>query len=145
LIFINEPLYSDTVMERPPRILVVDDQADFRAILQLALESAGFQLTFADSGFNALKQIAASPPDLVLLDMRMPEMDGVGFLRKLRGHDTAASLPVVFLTGSVLDADELTSILELDPADFITKSVSARELVARIRWVLRRTNQRPAA
>jgi DNA-binding response OmpR family regulator len=75
----------------------------------------------------------------------MPQMDGVELLRRLRGEEKLQRLPVVFLTGSALDADELSAILELDPADFITKSVSARELVARIRWVLRRANHRPAA
>ena len=132
-------------MPSPPKILIVDDQADFRAILQLALDSAGFDLTFAENGATALRRIQETAPDLILLDMRMPEMDGVELLRRLRAQEHLKYLPVVFLTGSALDADELTTILELDPADFITKSVSARELIARIHWVLRRTNHRPAA
>lgn len=132
-------------MPSPPKILIVDDQADVRAILQLALDSAGFELTFAANGAAALDRIQEKLPDLILLDMRMPGMDGVELLRRVRAQERLKHLPVVFLTGSALDADELTTILELDPADFITKSVSAQELIARIHWVLRRTNHRPAA
>jgi DNA-binding response OmpR family regulator len=120
------------------KILVVDDEPTVRGFVRYFLRGANFEVIEATSGNDALALIRSSRPDIVLLDIRMPGMDGVEVLRHLRKSPATKSLPVIFLTGTILDVDELVMALELDPSDFVTKEVSSRELVARIRWVLRR-------
>jgi DNA-binding response OmpR family regulator len=120
------------------KILVVDDEPAVRSFVGYALRGAKFEVTEATHGDEALAAIRSSVPDLVLLDIRMPGMDGKEVLRHIRKSQGASSLPVMFLTGTILEVDELVEALELDPSDFVTKEVSARELVARVRWVLRR-------
>ena len=120
------------------KILVVDDEPTVRGFVRYSLRGANFEVIEATSGNDALALIRSSRPDIVLLDIRMPGMDGVEVLRHLRKSPATKSLPVIFLTGTILDVDELVMALELDPSDFVTKEVSSRELVARIRWVLRR-------
>lgn len=123
------------------RVLVVDDEPTVRGFVEFSLRGAKFDVTQASSGAAALAAIRSSPPDLVLLDIRLPGMDGVEVLRQLRAAPATKSLPVIFLTGTTLDVDEIVRVLELDPADILTKQVSAHELVARVRWVLRRCGQ----
>jgi DNA-binding response OmpR family regulator len=120
------------------KILVVDDEPAVRGFIRYSLRGTDFEVTEAASGTDALSMIISSRPDIVLLDIRMPGMDGLEVLRHLRKSSTTKSLPVVFLTGTILDVDELVTALELDPSDFVTKEISSRELVARIRWVMRR-------
>jgi len=120
------------------KILVVDDEPAVRGFVRHSLRGANFEVSEATSGSDALAMIRSARPDVVLLDIRMPGMDGLEVLRHLRKSPATKSLPVVFLTGTILDVDELVQALELDPSDFVTKEVSSRELVARIRWVLRR-------
>ena len=109
-----------------------------RGFIRYSLRGTDFEVTEAARGTDALSMIISSRPDIVLLDIRMPGMDGLEVLRHLRKSSTTKSLPVVFLTGTILDVDELVTALELDPSDFVTKEISSRELVARIRWVMRR-------
>ena len=125
-----------------PRILVVDDEPTVRSFVRYSLRGPDFEVTEATGGTDALAMIRSSRPDIVLLDIRMPGMDGVDVLRHLRKSPATKSLPVIFLTGTTLDVDELVQVLELDPSDFVTKEVSSRELVARILWVLRRPAHR---
>lgn len=120
------------------KILVVDDEPAVRGFVRYSLSGANFEVIEATSGTEALGMITSSRPDLVLLDIRMPGMDGLDVLRRLRKSPATKFLPVMFLTGTILDVDELVQVLELDPSDFVTKEVSSRELVARVRWVLRR-------
>jgi two-component system phosphate regulon response regulator PhoB len=116
----------------------VDDEPAVRGFVRYSLSGANFEVIEATSGTEALGMITSSRPDLVLLDIRMPGMDGLDVLRRLRKSPATKFLPVMFLTGTILDVDELVQVLELDPSDFVTKEVSSRELVARVRWVLRR-------
>ena len=125
-----------------PKILVVDDEPTVRSFVRYSLRGADFEVIEATGGTDALAMIRSSRPDIVLLDIRMPGMDGVDVLRHLRKSPATKSLPVIFLTGTTLDVDELVQVLELDPSDFVTKEVSSRELVARILWVLRRPAHR---
>ena len=119
------------------KILVVDDEPAVRGFVRDSLRAANFEVIEAKSGTDALAMIR-SKPEIVLLDIRMPGMDGMEVLRHVRKIPASKSLPVIFLTGTTLEVDELVLALELDPSDFVTKEVSSRELVARIRWVLRR-------
>jgi len=120
------------------KVLIVDDEPTPRAFLEHALRAAHFEVLQSSSGEEALSLIHSKSPDIVLLDIRLPGIDGVEVLRRLRQAHGTRALPVIFLTGSILEVDELVSALELDPSDFLTKAVSARELVARVKWVLRR-------
>ncbi len=120
------------------KILVVDDEPAVRSFVGQSLRKANFGVIEATSGKDALETIRSSAPDLVLLDIRMPSMDGLEVLQHIRTSPASQSLPVIFLTGTILDVDELVQALELDPCDFVTKEISSRELVARVRWVLRR-------
>ena len=127
----------------PRKILVVDDEPTVRGFVQFSLRGAKFDVFEASSGTEALALIRASAPDMVLLDVRLPGLDGVEVLRQIRSDPATKSLPVILLTGTVLDVDEIVQVLELDPSDILTKQVSAHELVARVKWVLRR-GARPA-
>ena len=120
------------------KILVVDDEPAVRGFVRYSLREANFEVIEATSGSDALAIIKSARPDVVLLDIRMPGMDGFEVLGQLRMSPATKSLPVIFLTGTVLNVDELVTALELDPSDFVTKEISSRELVARIRWVMRR-------
>ena len=119
-------------------ILVVDDQPSVRTLLADYLTAAGYRVTVAENGRAALDAVRAEPPDLVLLDIMMPQMDGYEFLRVFRkDHRT----PVILLTARLAETDKVVG-LELGADDYVTKPFGMRELVARIRAVLRRV---PAA
>ena len=116
-------------------ILIVDDDPRLREVVRYALEREEFVVREAGNGKQALDAIAENPPDLVLLDVLMPELDGIEVCRQIRSH---SNLPVVFLSSR---GEELDRVLGLDLGgdDYITKPFSPRELVSRIKAVLRRT------
>lgn len=119
------------------RILVVDDKANVRRLLQEYLAEQGYTVTTAENGKLALFAARQEPPDLILLDMMMPEMDGYTFLQQYRQE---AQTPIIFLTAKLEETDKVIG-LELGADDYITKPFSMRELLARIRAVLRRTGE----
>lgn len=121
------------------RILVVDDDPRLREVVRYALSRAGFDVVEAGDGRAALQAVAARAPDLVVLDVLMPELDGLDVCRELRRQ---GSLPIVFLSSRGEEMDRVLG-LELGGDDYLTKPFSPRELVSRVRAVLRRT--RPAA
>lgn len=125
-------------MNKPTRILVVDDDPIVRTMLHELLGRAAYNVQVAADAHQALQLIYSTPPDLVLLDIQLPDLDGLDVLRRLRETPETRTLPVVLLTGSVLDQDRLIETLQLDPDEILTKNISAKELVARIEWVLRR-------
>ncbi|MEV6832326.1 response regulator transcription factor [Amycolatopsis sp. NPDC051102] len=118
------------------RLLVVDDEATVRELLSAALRFAGFEVTAAATAREAVAAATAEPPDLVLLDVMLPDMDGFEVVRRLRGH--RASVPVLFLTARDRQADKVTG-LSLGADDYVTKPFDLAELIARIRAILRRT------
>ncbi len=122
------------------RILVVDDDPDILQFVRLNLELDGFEVDLAGGGKQALEQAAATPPDLMLLDIMMPEIDGLTVLRRLRNDPSTSSIPVIVLTARSLAEDRVKG-LDLGADDYITKPFDLEELIARVRTVLRRSQQ----
>lgn len=117
-----------------PRILVVDDDAHIRDVICFALEKAGMMTIAARNGVEALDLFQRHPPELVVLDIGMPEMDGLEFCRQLRKLSEA---PILFLSARDDEIDRILG-LEIGGDDYVTKPFSPRELVARINVILKR-------
>jgi len=120
-------------------VLVVDDEPKIVQLARDYLEHAGFAVTSAADGRAALATARSSRPDLVVLDLGLPEMDGLDVARALRREST---IPIVMLTGRGDESDKIAG-LEIGADDYVTKPFSPKELVARIRAVLRRTERPP--
>ena len=121
----------------PKTILVVDDKASLRTMVQEYLTAEGYQVVIADNGRTALFVARQEKPDLILLDIMMPEMGGYEFMQK---HKQERDTPIILLTAKLEESDKVLG-LELGADDYITKPFSMRELVARIRAVLRRAEK----
>jgi DNA-binding response OmpR family regulator len=121
----------------PKTILVVDDKANVRTLVRDYLAEQGFHVVVADNGQNALYAARHKKPDLILLDIMMPEMDGFEFIRAYRKE---SETPIILLTAKLEESDKVVG-LELGADDYITKPFGMRELLARIRSVLRRAAQ----
>ncbi|MFS8035540.1 response regulator [Xanthobacter sp. AM11] len=122
------------------RILVADDDPHIRDIICFALEKAGMTALPARDGAEALRQFVASPPDLIVLDVGMPEMDGLEVCRRIR---KTSEVPVLFLSARDEEIDRVIG-LEIGGDDYVTKPFSPRELVARVNAILKRMQVRPA-
>ncbi|MGD8867985.1 MAG: response regulator transcription factor [Gemmatimonadales bacterium] len=121
----------------PTRILVVEDESDIAALVAYQLAHAGYQVRTATNGREALKAIELDPPDLVVLDLMLPEIGGTEILETLRSRKETRSTPVIILTARGEEADRLKGF-ELGADDYIAKPFSPRELVMRVKAVLRR-------
>ena len=121
-------------------ILVVEDETTLRETLAEALEAEGYRVVGAADGRQALERFRAERPDLVLLDLMLPELSGVEVTRIVRSE---SDVPIVMLTAKGAEIDKVVG-LELGADDYITKPFSLRELVARIRALFRRSEQRAA-
>lgn len=119
-------------------ILIVDDEQDILDLLQFNLETEGYNTLTATDGLSALRQAKAQKPDLVVLDIMLPEKDGLQVIRELREDADTKSIPVIFLTAKDSEFDEVLG-LELGADDYIVKPISIRKLLARIKTVLRKT------
>jgi len=125
----------DSLEQTAPRlILVVDDEARMRRFIRMNMELEGYQIIEAENGIKALEQIRQHSPDLVIMDVMMPEMDGFETLEMLRELST---VPVILLTVKS-DEEDIIRGLSLGADDYITKPFSPRELVTRVTAVLRR-------
>ena len=120
-------------------ILVVDDEPRIAAIARDYLERAGFAVTIAGNGVEALGLARSRHPDLIVLDLGLPQMDGLTVTRALRQE---SNVPVIMLTARVDERDKLVG-LELGADDYVTKPFSPKELVARVRAVFRRVDVQP--
>jgi two-component system, OmpR family, response regulator len=127
-------------MSRSPHIAVVDDEASAREMVGDYLRMHGFTVTLCDGGASLRKAIAAELPDLIVLDLNMPEEDGLSIVRDLKRR---SSVPVIMLTATASPIDRVVG-LELGADDYLAKPCELRELLARIRSVLRRSAPQPA-
>ena len=134
------PQAVNDVRRGPARILIADDVPDLLEALKETLERAGFAVEAVGDGASALTAIRADPPDIAVLDLRMPNMTGFEVCRALRDDPLLENLPVVILSGSGSRESKVEG-LDLGADDFITKPVDVRELLARIRMILKRTRQ----
>ncbi len=130
-------------MKRRHRILVVDDEPTIREVLRRYLEREGWLVSEAADGRAALRLLDEDPPDLLILDLMLPGVDGLGITRRLRGDvsvlGTGYTVPIIMLTARRDEQDRVRG-LELGADDYLTKPFSPRELVARVRAVLRRSD-----
>lgn len=120
------------------RVLVVEDEPDIAALVAYQLAHAGFGVRTAPDGREALRAIETDPPDIVVLDLLLPELSGLEVLRVLRGSNETRDLPVVVLTARG-DEESRVAGLQLGADDYMSKPFSPRELVLRVEAVLRRT------
>ena len=126
------------------RVLIVEDEPDIRELVVHHLKREGYQVSAASSGEEALRQVHAAPPDLVILDLMMPAMDGLEVCRRLRQDPATTSLPIVMLTAKGEEVDRVLG-LEIGADDYVVKPFSPKELLARVRAVLRRIRPAPDA
>jgi len=120
-----------------PRILVVDDEPEAVELVEFNLQQAGFEVLSAADGAEALKKARAAAPNLIVLDLMLPEIDGLEVCKILRRDPATASLPILMLTAKAAEIDRVLG-LELGADDYLTKPFSPRELVLRIRKILQR-------
>ena len=120
-------------------ILVVDDDKTIVKIVRGYLEQAGFKVISAYGGQIALETLRAEQPDLLILDLMLPDQDGWGITRTIRNERRLAKTPIIMLTARVADTDKIIG-LELGADDYITKPFNPREVVARVRALLRRSD-----
>jgi two-component system alkaline phosphatase synthesis response regulator PhoP len=120
------------------RILVVDDEQSIQELVRFNLEKAGFLVECLADGLNALEQIKLNPPDLLVLDLMLPGMDGLDICRNIRQMEKTKFLPVLILTARAGEVDRVVG-LEIGADDYLTKPFSPRELVARVKTILRRS------
>jgi DNA-binding response OmpR family regulator len=120
------------------RVLIAEDEADIRDLLAFHLEREGYEVAGARTGLEALRLARERRPDLLILDLMLPEMDGLEVCRRLRQEAPTASLPIVMLTAKGDEVDRVVG-LEMGADDYIVKPFSPKEVLARVRAVLRRT------
>jgi len=120
-----------------PKILIVDDEPEVTRLLRAYLEKAGFRILSAHNGQTALHILRAEHPDLLVLDLGLPDLDGWEVTQRIRRDPGLAPLPIIMLTARVEDSDKITG-LELGADDYVTKPFNPNEIVARVRAQLRR-------
>lgn len=126
-------------METKQRILVVDDEADVRDVIELYLERAGYLVDTASDGETALAMVTRCQPDLIVLDLMMPKIGGLELTRLVREH---WNIPIIMLTSRDEECDRVFG-LDLGADDYVTKPFSPREVAARVKAVLRRGTGKP--
>jgi DNA-binding response OmpR family regulator len=120
-----------------PKILVVDDEPEAVELLEFNLKQAGYAVTTAGDGAEALKKARTQTPDLIVLDVMLPEMDGFEICKSLRLDSATAKIPIIMLTAKAAEIDRILG-LELGADDYLTKPFSPRELLLRIKKILAR-------
>lgn len=124
------------------RILVVDDEEDIVNLLSYSLGKEGYRVSRAYNGREALRSVRNDKPDLVILDLMLPEMSGIDVARSIRSDPSTARLPIIMLTARGGELDRVLG-LEMGADDYVTKPFSLREVMARVRAVLRRAETPP--
>jgi two-component system phosphate regulon response regulator PhoB/two-component system alkaline phosphatase synthesis response regulator PhoP len=118
-------------------IAVIDDEPDIRELVTLHLKRAGFQVEAFERADSFLRFLDSNKPELVVLDLMLPDADGLDICKFMRKHDTYSQIPIIMLTAKGEETDRILG-LELGADDYVTKPFSPRELVARVKAVLRR-------
>ncbi len=121
-------------------ILIVEDEKDIVKMLEYNLQKEGYRTASVSNGPQAVQLAIHDHPDLILLDLMLPEMDGLEVCKELRKHSKTAAIPIIMLTAKSQEADKIVG-LELGADDYVTKPFSLRELLARIKAVLRRSKR----
>lgn len=121
-----------------PHVLIIEDEEHISELIKYNLESAGYKVSAAYDGEEGLKAIFAQKPDLVILDLMLPKVDGITVCNKVRNNRETEDISIIMLTAKSSEMDKIIG-LELGADDYITKPFSVRELQARIKTVLRRT------
>jgi phosphate regulon transcriptional regulator PhoB len=119
------------------RIVIIEDEADIVEMIRYNFRKAGFEVDSFGRGREGLEALRRNPPDLLLLDIMLPDEDGLSICRQLRAEDRLKELPVVFLTARGEEIDRIVG-LEIGADDYVVKPFSPRELVARVKAILRR-------
>jgi DNA-binding response OmpR family regulator len=127
-----------------PDVLVVDDDADIRILVAMALEDAGCSVRTVSDGASALTSIEAKAPDVVVLDVMMPGMDGYQVVRTMRAIRPAPATKVLMLTTRLGERDRLRGLGD-GADDYLTKPYDPTELVAKVKWLLRSSDEERAA
>jgi DNA-binding response OmpR family regulator len=122
------------------KVLIVEDEKDIQQLVKLYLEKEGFRVYVAGTGPEALRLIKSEKPDLMVLDLMLPEIDGIEVCKRVRGTSETATLPIIMLTAKAEEADTIVG-LELGADDYVTKPFSPKSLVARVKALLRRVDR----
>lgn len=121
----------------PKKILIVEDEADIADLVKLYLEKEGFQTLIARTGVEGQTLVGSEHPDMMVLDLMLPEMDGLELCKKIRNKPETALLPIIMLTAKAEESDTIVG-LELGADDYVTKPFSPKSLVARVKALFRR-------
>jgi DNA-binding response OmpR family regulator len=124
-------------MSMAARVLVVEDDAATRLLLQKQLAAKGFAVAVATNGLEGLVELERNPPDVILCDLHMPELDGISFVRAIKARNEMRVIPVIFLTASN-DARQMVDGINVGARFYLTKPIEMNELVWKIKRVLAR-------
>jgi len=122
------------------KIIVIDDEVDIARLLVEELEAAGFSSSFADNGEEGMEKVRKEKPDLLLLDWKLPDMEGIDICRILKSEEETESIPIIMLTAQSSEKDKIKGF-EAGAEDYVTKPFSSGELLARIRGILKRAKK----
>lgn len=125
--------------ESRSKVLIVDDDRDLAAAVSRALQNVGFETVLASTAADGFRMVEAESPDLVILDLILPDMDGIQFCKELHQQ---VKIPVIMLTGRTDETERIVG-LEVGADDYVTKPFSVKELIARVKAVLRRVQGQP--
>ncbi|WP_406658216.1 response regulator [Methanolobus sp. ZRKC2] len=129
----------DFLSDTREKLLIVDEEIDALTALKVALEAEGYNVIVALDGFEGIEKAKTENPDVILLDIMMPGMDGFEVCRRLKSDPSSENIPVIMLTAKG-ETDDKVEGLELGADDYVTKPFNLKELKARIRTVLRRSS-----
>ena len=121
-------------------IAIIEDDKDILELIALHVQKAGFKPKKFTDGESFFRYLSTDMPDVLILDLMLPDMDGLEICKVLRSNPSTAKLPIIILTAKIEETDKIVG-LELGADDYITKPFSPRELIARVKAVLRRTSE----
>ena len=120
-----------------PHILIIEDEEHIVELIKFNLESNGYKVSYAFNGRDGIKRVEMEKPDLVLLDLMLPEIDGIAVCNRIKSNREIKQIPIIMLTAKSSETDKIIG-LEIGADDYITKPFSIRELLTRIKVILRR-------